>query len=166
MPKTTLLWLLAVSVSCFAQSAISINHGTGNPAPIYPRVVAQVVLKGQTAAIPTTTIFTPKSDGLYRISAYGVTTVPAPGNNGAWEVNFGWTDDAGAEQNNLSNESEFPPVLNIFAYATPPGGASTLTFVAEDNAGMPLTYSVAPSQPPYQNPTSTYALFITVEQLM
>lgn len=123
-----------------------------------PNTVAQVVLKGQTTTIPTTTIFTPQSDGLYRISGYGTTTVP--GSQGYWNVIFGWTDDAGAEQNSAMPPSDWLLIPTNASW----GFTGTLTLVVNANAGMPLTYSVGI----YDGSTtgSTYELFITVEQLM
>jgi hypothetical protein len=42
----------------------------------YPRVVTELRLRAQTETIPTTTFFTPKTDGIYRVSAYMGGTVP------------------------------------------------------------------------------------------
>lgn len=157
MPKTLLLLLLAASASCFGQNAaVSINRGTGTPGtPFYPRVVAQVALKGQTGPIAQTTLLTPQTDGLYRISAYVATTVPSPPgtSNGGWGVILGWTDDAGAEQYTLPE---------AYCVGVPPGASGGGDRVVEDNAGMPLTFAVALDG---FETGSTYELFLTVEQL-
>jgi hypothetical protein len=182
MRKTLLLLLLAAS--CFGQRAISINHG-GNPALPYPRVVATVALTDQTAEIPTTTLFTPQSDGLYRISSYGVVTAPNSGPNGLWEVQLNWTDDSGPQGcaalpygNGGSSPSPCSlmvldsggiPGLNNYGqswnsgYYSPPNN----TAVVQAKAGAPIAYAVGAAPAPFSSPTgSTYELFITVEQLM
>jgi hypothetical protein len=157
MRKTLLLVLLAASASCFGQSSV----------PLYPRVVAKVSLTGQTAAIPTTTIFTPKANGLYRISAYGAMTTPVSENAASWSVSFGWTDDAGAEgpvDLMVIQDWAAPPLAFGFCSFAPSGGFTSpgCLLVVRDVAGQPLTYSVGT----YNNPGGTYELFITVEQLM
>src|ERR1700730_7883111 len=50
-------------------------------APTSPPIIARVKLANQTAAIPTTTIFTPAQTGLYRISLYLTQTIAVPNNN-------------------------------------------------------------------------------------
>ncbi len=139
-----------------------------------PVIVAQVSLKGQTAAIPITALFTPPSDGLYRIAAYGVVTVPS-GNFGQWDVQLNWTDDGGSEL--CSNYQPCLLMLMNSLYANPvesrygvgigsygPFSPNT-TSIVQVKAGVPVTYSVVPDA--NGNPAgSTYELFITVEQLM
>jgi hypothetical protein len=56
----------------------------------FPVVVARVKLVGQTQAIPPTTIFTPKSTGLFKISMVVVETV-AGHSGGYWDIGLVWT---------------------------------------------------------------------------
>ena len=165
MPKTLALVLLAAA-SCFGQSgrnAVSINRGTGTPTvPFFPRVVAQVALTGQTMPIPTTTLFTPKKNGLFRISTYAAMTTPDVGNGARWTVSYGWSDDVGAEgpaQVLALPVGSVPPTA--FGECGPVNTACPL--LVEDIAGVPLTYSVGYFAGNYGG---TYELFIIVEQLM
>jgi hypothetical protein len=167
MHKTLSLLLLAASAICVGQSAVA-NKAVTNNAVTYPRVVAKVSLTGQTAVIPTTTIFTPKASGLYRISVYGAMTKPVSENAANWDVSLGWTDDAGAEGAGLMEiEDWYAPPAAFGACVSPflstteqsPAGC---VLVARNVAGQPLTYSVGA----YNSPGGTYELFITVEQLM
>src|SRR5581483_672414 len=60
-------------------------------------VVTKVSILNQSSAIPLTTLWTPASDGLYRVSIYMVQVPPFPGGseaNGFVTANFEWTDDA------------------------------------------------------------------------
>jgi hypothetical protein len=121
--------------------------------------VAKIHLSGQTSTIPTTTMVTPKKNGLYRISAYGAITVPGKGCNEFWNLILGWTDDAGTEQTPIL----VPPLILQCNWA-PPGGNITIILAVSDEPGMPLTYRVATAG---GDPiSSSYELFITVEQLM
>jgi hypothetical protein len=139
--------------------------------PAAAAIVAQVSVTGQTAAIPTTTLFTPASNGLYRISSYGVVTVPN-GTFGQWDVQLNWTDDSGSEL--CSNyqpcqlmEMWSDPVETHFGGAMGNQGSfvPNTTTVVQVKAGVPVTYSVVADS--NGNPTgSTYELYITVEQLM
>lgn len=139
--------------------------------PASPVIVAQVSLKGQTNPIATTTLFTPQRDGLYRISSYGVVTVPNS-TFGQWDVQLNWTDDSGSElcsDYQACNLMEMwsDPVEEHFGGTTGLQGhfpPNTIT-VVQVKAGVPVTYSVVADA--NGNPTgSTYELFITVEQLI
>jgi hypothetical protein len=62
MPKalSLLIVFLGVAVGSFAQTTTT-----------FPKVVATFNRLNQTAAIPTTTIYTPPKGGLFRITIYG-----------------------------------------------------------------------------------------------
>lgn len=158
MRKTLLLVLLAAAASCFGQTA----------GPAYPRVVATVSLTGQTASIPTTTIFTPKKSGLYRVSVYGAMTTPVSENAASWDVFLGWTDDAGAEVTGFMYIADWwaPPAAygscGAGGFSSAAQNGAGCVQVVRNVAGQPLTYAVGT----YNNPSGTYELFITVEQLM
>ena len=92
-------------------------RSTGLPAstPTSATIVKTVVLRNQTGSIPTTTLFTPASTGLFRVSVYMTEVVPPQGNDGTWIFNLAWTDDAGLE-------SGFPsqPIMQMSPAGTPP----------------------------------------------
>jgi hypothetical protein len=116
----------------------------------YPRIVASVHLTNLTSDVPTTTIFTPTRNGLYRISVNMVVTVP--GGNGAWTFFVSWADDAGAEEEQVTT-------LNSAPNASSPS-ASVAIFRA--NANKPVTYQTTGTP---NADGSTYEVFFTVEQL-
>lgn len=143
-------------------------RSTGTPTATFtsPVILKKIILANQTAPIPTTTIFTPVSNGLFRVSVY--MTTPAPNSNpNNWVFNLGWTDEAGVENTNG----------NGFVQATSvnqsPGawgglvtlGAVTLSGIAviQCNAGHPVTYSVSPS---LTSDLGSYSLYFTVERLI
>jgi hypothetical protein len=127
-------------------------------------IVAQVALTGQTSNVPTTTLFTPVRDGLYRINAYGAMT-EVSNLNAEWNLSAGWQGEVGAETS---------PFLAIYDGSTPPNAFGWCTIgpsqgpicsiVVRDLAGSPLTYSISGSNNP--SPGGVYEVFITVEQLM
>jgi len=149
-----LIFTVLLSWSALGQAASS-----GRKKHKFPEVVAQVSLAGQTNPIPTTTIFTPNTDGLFRISVYWANTVPAS-TDFTWSLDLGWTDDAGNEAAQsfmiLSAESGAP-----MSYSINTGNGSSLTFRA--NAGAPVTFSVKANSTPS---STTYELFFVVEQLI
>ena len=135
---------------------------------VAPTIVARIALVNQTAAIPTTTLFTPTSDGLYRISAYGAITTPVSPNGANWSVFFGWTDEAGMEGSGepLVIIADFNTPQNAYGVCTQGANGTQspagCVLVVRSLAGKPLTYSVTAEFAA----GGTYELFITVEQLM
>jgi len=134
------------------------SHAAPLTHPQVPKIIAKVALTGQTAAIPTTTIFTPTQTGLYRISAYLTVTQPGTGSD-AWNLYLGWADAAGSElftsniaaiQNNATPPNAY--VNNVYG----PGD----TMIIEAVVGTPVTYQVFTSFP-----SGTYSLYITAELL-
>jgi hypothetical protein len=138
-------------------------RSTGTPAPnaTSPVILKKLVLKNQTASIPTTTLFTPATGGLFRVSAYMTQTSPGTG-SGQWLLQMNWTDDAGQEYDAIGGV--YDKATQSLAYCTAteselafvPCGA---TFVA--NAGTPVTYSVQGD-----GGGGTYEVFLVVERLI
>jgi len=131
---------LALLASGFGQTAAK----KGNTTPKSPRIVAQVALTNQTQPIPLTTIFTPKSDGLFRISAYMNSPTSC---SCLWVLVFYWTDDAQRQVSASFGES------GGSGFANP-------NFVVRGLAGQPLSALVNDDEG-----GSSYDLNITVERL-
>ena len=128
---------------------------TGLPSPV---IVSRMTFKNVTTEIPTTTIFTPQQDGLFRLSLYDVETTPG---SGSWTFFFNWTDDAGAESGNS---------FVLAADGTPPqayGGAGSgipgSVMVFRGKSGTPVTFFTFLAG---GNDGGTYSLYLTVERLM
>jgi hypothetical protein len=119
----------------------------------YPRIVAKIHLTGQTAPIPTTTVWTPKKSGLFRFSGVMVVTA-ASSQNGNWGTTIGFTPLRGGPTSLLWIEINSQVVG---------GGVSAYPLTVWDIAGQPLTYEVPVVSGNPQG--SKYELFFTVEQL-
>jgi hypothetical protein len=134
-----------------------------------PNIVKKVILANQTAPIPTTTIFTPASNGLFRLSVYITQVVPAEkqGNQSNWQYQFNWTDDAGAESLPAGylmwlGSSQIPPnACGVPSYSASPGTVA----VFEAIAGQPVSFSVNLVDPVGVG-GGTYSLYFTVERLI
>jgi hypothetical protein len=146
--------LLGLSPSGFTQAAISQSTTNDDRHIDSPRIVAEFARFGQTATIPLTTLFTPKEDGLYRLSAYFVieSNVNA---NALWAFQFIWTDHGGSANR----------VVTLVANqnAPPPSSFQQTVTAFNARAGAPVSYVVTPSNPPPQD--ATYDLYFTVEKL-
>jgi hypothetical protein len=115
--------------------------------PSAPAVVATVALFNQTANIPTTTLYTPTADGLYRFTMWiGCKEGTI---NGYWDATLTWNDFAAIQGFNVTSD------CNNGDESTP------MSERAEMQAGQPVTYNVV-GQPP----TGVYTVFITIEKLI
>jgi hypothetical protein len=132
-------------------------------APVGPAIIAHVKLVNQTAPIPSTTIFTPSQNGLYRLSAYATITTPAQSDSSYWTFSFDWTDDSGQTAfggNGVLYPTSGNGVAGPFGWANVAGFGPTIVFEAK--AGLPVTYSMTLNGPA---DASVYALYFTVERL-
>ncbi|MBA3916155.1 MAG: hypothetical protein H0X25_20385 [Acidobacteriales bacterium] len=121
----------------------------------YPRFVAKLALKNQTADIPVTTLFTPKVDSFYRVSTYLVVAIPGgKDNDSRWLGQVLYTDDAGPETG--PGES-----VTSLRQGFLPYGESTTTISA--TAGIPVTYTVTGQQD--SGAGGVYEFYVTVERL-
>jgi hypothetical protein len=133
------LLVVAVLVAAFGVAG---HSSSARPAPTtvgLPLVVAQGAMLNQSGPIPTTTVYTPALDGMFRLSVYATMT-NSSGNGQQWLVNVGWTDDVRqfTESGALfGNDNESIPFMTLGAGA--PQGA-VIPFKAK--AGTPVTYSV------------------------
>jgi hypothetical protein len=140
-------------------------RSTGSPAPTpsSPVIVKKVILANQTAPIPTTTLFTPASNGLFRVSIYMTQVVPTQRNNGYWLYNLDWTDDAGPESGATQ------PIMQMYDGQMPPQAWGTFdtspgnVVILEGVAGKPVTFSISLSG---TTSGGTYSAYFTVERLI
>ena len=152
--RGAIICLLAVTLASSAgQDLQDLKNRTGLVGS--PQIVARVNLTGQTNSIPTTTFFTPKSDGLFRLSGVMVTTLASNQLTGTWETTIGFTPDSGATTQ--------PWVSTNTAVIT--GGVNESTLTVRSNAGNPLTYSVSVGANSGDPQGSTYELFLVLERL-
>ena len=143
VPAIGVIFLLVAAI-------VVVESGAALPsAPRVPRIVAQVTLTGQSGPIPTTTLLTPTSSGLYRVSGYLVVVDDTETQGGLTGlVNF--TDESG-------------PTAFVFGSAVAGGrGGSQAIFLAHGIAGQPVTFRVDFNM---SGGTVNYDVFITVEQL-
>jgi len=127
-----------------------------------PTVIARLSLKNQTVPIPTTTIFIPKADGLYRLSVYMTVTTADLTSSSFWSANVNWTDEAGAEQKTM--------LLYGISYSSPPnaafitndGSLSGPVITMQAKADTPVTFCVTQNG---STDNSAYAVFIAAERL-
>lgn len=109
-----------------------------------------VNLTAQAAAIGSTTIFTPASDGIYRINVYASCTTSAVG-DGTIAPTIGWRDDTTTQSLALT-----PLLLTV------QGSYTQQSIVAKCKSGNAITYltTLAGVQT-----TSQYALYVNVENI-
>src|SRR6266446_5454833 len=118
-----------------------------------PLIVAKSKLPNRTAPIPTTTIFTPSQDGLYRLSVYMTESIAVPTSGAYWVFNAGWSDDAG-------DEAIGEILLNV--NQTPSGAYGFFTLLLQVKAGKPITYSTTLSN---GTDGGTYSMYFTLERM-
>jgi len=147
--------VVVVLLAAFAFTSGSRSADASPTTPIGPSIVAHAKLTNQTATIPATTILTPKTTGLYRLSIYQTLTTANPASQSCWEIILNWTDDAGAEEAEVNCDfgSQTPPQAYVYS-------PQVLTF--EVTAGSPLTYSVAQFG---GSDGTAYSLYYTLERL-
>jgi hypothetical protein len=129
----------------------------GLPSPV---IVAKGRFVNRATPIPTTTLFTPSADGLFRLSIYMTETVTGANVFDSWVFVLNWNDDAGAEGSNVDSltVNQAPPGAwgnEGFAFA-----GTVQTFEAK--ASQPVTFTVTYSPP---TPSGAYSLYYVVERL-
>jgi hypothetical protein len=155
---------LCLAVLLVGMFALADHNSAAAPATSYtsPQIVARGKLLNLTASIPTTTLFTPRSTGLYRLSVYTTLATSDTSSGQYWSYVLGWTDDGGVETANQTlflNTNQVPP----YAWGSPgstglaPGSVSTFEAVA----GSPVTYSFIFSGPD----NSVTSLYWVLERL-
>lgn len=138
--------LLGLSSITVAQNARA-GRGEATECATFPCTVASISLTDETSSTSNVTIFTPATDGLFRVNVY---MESARINGSDWAIGLGWTD------------SEETRVYPGNGYTVGPGGFGTFTQVVHDLAGQPMTYRVQGAK---HSAGTSYNLFITVEEL-
>lgn len=138
---------LGLCVSGLAQTGRAVR-GDGAQCTALPCVVASVSLTNQSQKALQIPLFTPSSDGLYRVSAY-MRTSTGTNQRASWQLTLGWTDELGT---------------NVSGSSIGPDSFLPITLVVRDIGGQPLAYSVKPHGGG-QGVGMTYDLFVTVEQV-
>src|SRR5258708_12963707 len=87
--------VLVVLLAAFAFTSGSRSADASPPTPVSPPIVARAKLVNQTATIPSTTIFAPTQDGLYRLSVYAIVTKTDTNSGSFWSYGPPFTDDRG-----------------------------------------------------------------------
>jgi hypothetical protein len=179
------------TVSCLLILALGTwVGGSISPVSQFPRVVAKVALTNQTGSIPSTTLLTPTTSALYRISVYMVQVFPQTSTCdnrqygcGNLYANYQWTDDGGTQVMDRITGSAGLFYLPLYPASggqdacaqsltgtcvpmtmPPPNGLPGATFLVRANAGTPFIYSVQEGS--QQDGTYlAYDYFMTVEQL-
>jgi hypothetical protein len=149
----------ALLLAVFAFTSGSKSADASPSAPIGPAIVAKGKFPNQTAPIPTTTLFTPAHDGLYRASLYMTQTTAEQGNQG-FQYWLTWVDDAGTETGSpiFVAANQVPP--NAWGNSGYGNGGTILTFEAK--AGQPVTYYVTQAG---DGNAGTYSFYYTIERL-
>lgn len=111
-------------------------------------VITSVSLTGQTAAISTTTLYTPIATAFFRVSVYMIVTTTG---TGTLSCTIGWTDSVGAKT--------ISPAGNV-DLSVASSGATGISFIVADPAAITYETAIAGLA---GNPV--YSLYIVLEQL-
>jgi hypothetical protein len=127
------------------------GHGQGQ-GPQAASVVSQVFLKNQTQTA-FLNLFTPTSNGLYRVSAYA--NVTPNSNPGAVCATLAWNDEAG------SQSVQF--LTGFFGSCAQAGldGSGWGSVLVHSVPNQPVTLTIGPTD----NSSGQFNVFVTVEQL-
>jgi len=151
MKRVPLALPLLLIVTCAIASGQNASRPKPGPAD-FPTMVASLSLTSQTAAVPPTVLFTPTSNGLFRISVDMIVTQAKKKNfgNAYWRGILEWTDAV--------PEKRIGPMVSLDAPGDH-GQGETYTFAAA--AGQPVTFSVRGNR----HGQSSYDVFLVVEQV-
>jgi hypothetical protein len=128
-----------------------------------PVIVKSISFTNQTDAVPQSTIYTPSTTGLYRVSIYSelITTNSANQGNGYAEFceDLVYTNDSGATQER--SQQLCAPLSSSLNNSD-----GSITFLARVTSNTPMLFStfLLGGQPPPVPPYS-YSMYITIERL-
>lgn len=119
-------------------------------------VVAKQSFVGESADISLTTIYTPPSDGDFRISEFG-TSCP-PGNGFTVSPIFSWTDPGGrlvsTDTNRGTGTSAIPALPCDATFST----YNYNTLVAHAKGGLPISFKTSGGAP-------SFSMYVTIERM-
>jgi hypothetical protein len=155
---------LCIAVLLLAFGLVAMRS-TGSPTAgsTPPAIVAKLTLPNQTAAIPTTVLYTPSQTGLFRVSVYMTTPVANESSN-YWTLQLGWSDEAGVENmgtfglDETTSNATPPTAWGAVGSTGLPIGPAVIRCIG----GQPITYSVSPTA---QSDLGSYSLYAIVERL-
>ncbi|SRR5579864_5935687 len=124
----------------------------GQTTTTFPKVVATFQRLHQTAAIPATTIFTPKAGGLFRITIYFALLKANSDQSSEWVPTITFPNDTG--QNTFLAPGVIVAVQHIMSFE----------FTSWDKMGGAMIASVPSAGPDVAN--TEYNVTFVVEQLM
>jgi hypothetical protein len=136
-----------------------------------PVIVKQLRFTGQTQAIPQTTVYTPPSDGLFRVTVYQETVVTNPANNspiGSFCPDLVITNDSGASQDQAG--AGFLACLPVTGSLTN-SSSGPVQYFFRAKANTPILFSdplsgACPGCPPGPiAPPYSFSVYLVVEQL-
>lgn len=145
---------IKVNTTSCPNGVSSITNSTGVVTCMqYPptMIVKQVSLTGKNATIPLTTLFTPSSNGTYRVSAYQVDSQSSV--SGTLSTTISWMDETSTSQNAT-------PAPNLSL--TIIGGFSQGSIYIDSKSGQNISYQATLSG---VSGNPKYSLYITVEKL-
>jgi hypothetical protein len=116
------------------------------------KVIKEFHAFGGSANIPPTVVFTPESNGLYRVSGYFAMFSTVVQDNG-WLTKIYWTDQTG-----LPGSASLALYLNNGDIYTQVGPK-----IFSPQVGTPVYFVVPPTSPPPMD--ATYDVAFTIEQL-
>ncbi len=124
------------------------------------KLVADINLSGQVAALPPTQIMIPPADGTYRVRVTLTMVKPSPyaQEKEYWHTEIGSSSEPSGEQG-----SRFDSAGSLLVHATEGAApSSSAIWLVNVHAGVPLAYRVAPNSP---EAGGEYQLSISVEEL-
>lgn len=121
--------------------------GSGLGSPV---IVGTVSLTGQTSNIASTTIYTPATAGLYRLSVYALTTTA--GSAGVLDVSFNWTDDEQAQSSLMIDDLDL---------AVDKTAGSNSIFIRSTASAIQYSTTITGG-----SGSPAYSLFIVAEKLL
>lgn len=151
---------VAAAVCLIAAVAVAAARGQWDAhRPHRQVIVANRALTAQTAPIPTTTLYTPKRDGIFRVTIYFETTTL--GDSGVMCGSIGFEDDAAV----TSKLAEFDCIDLVYPNNEGRLTTASQSIVIRDKAGTPITFQTFVGGPSVVSGDPVYAIFFTVEQL-
>jgi len=152
---------VSIAVLLVAAFGLVAARSTGSPStPTSPITITKGRLVSQTTPIPTTTIFTPTHDGVYRLSAYATITQPDPNSQSYWIWNPTWTDDAGPA--NCNGQCYIGAGNTSGQFQLQLGLQLGVVMTIEAKAGTPIAYNVYQQGSP---DNSAYSLYYVLEKI-